>query len=385
MGRALRAPRARGVAVRRRHVPAAAADRLRRGRLRGRAVPRWRAPPAGGRSWSTRARASRTPARFPDAEEVVAAWPEEAFARLGGIDRATSIAVLTHDPKLDDAALVHRAALRRRATSARWARAARRRSAASGCSRRGIDRRRAGAHLRADRPRPRRADRRGDRAVDHGRDRRGAPRARRAAASRTRRAGSTRSACDDRRARPRRRRGPPLRRRQAARRAATAARCWSTRSRAVSRRPRSTAWSSCSAHAAEEIRARVDLQRRRAGGLRRLGGGPGRPRCAAAWRRWTTPTRCVVALGDQPRHHAAAIEPSRDGGRPTSDAARARPTTARPAIRSLLRPRAARARRRAARRRGLPRSAVARRGCGGRGAGTSPTRRRRHARGAGGR
>jgi xanthine dehydrogenase accessory factor len=46
------------------------------------------------------------PARFPDAEEVVAAWPEEAFARLGGIDRATAVAVLTHDPKLDDAALV---------------------------------------------------------------------------------------------------------------------------------------------------------------------------------------------------------------------------------------------------------------------------------------
>jgi xanthine dehydrogenase accessory factor len=46
------------------------------------------------------------PARFPDAEEVVAAWPEEAFAQLGGIDRATAIAVLTHDPKLDDAALI---------------------------------------------------------------------------------------------------------------------------------------------------------------------------------------------------------------------------------------------------------------------------------------
>jgi xanthine dehydrogenase accessory factor len=45
------------------------------------------------------------PDRFPDAEEVVAAWPDEAFERIGGIDRATSIAVLTHDPKLDDAAL----------------------------------------------------------------------------------------------------------------------------------------------------------------------------------------------------------------------------------------------------------------------------------------
>jgi xanthine dehydrogenase accessory factor len=46
------------------------------------------------------------PARFPDAEQVLAAWPDEAFARLGGVDRATSIVVLTHDPKLDDAALV---------------------------------------------------------------------------------------------------------------------------------------------------------------------------------------------------------------------------------------------------------------------------------------
>lgn len=44
--------------------------------------------------------------RFPDAEQVIAAWPEEAFQTLGGIDRATAIAVLTHDPKLDDAALI---------------------------------------------------------------------------------------------------------------------------------------------------------------------------------------------------------------------------------------------------------------------------------------
>jgi xanthine dehydrogenase accessory factor len=46
-----------------------------------------------------------TPERFPDAEDVIVAWPQEAFERLGGIDPATSIAVLTHDPKLDDAAL----------------------------------------------------------------------------------------------------------------------------------------------------------------------------------------------------------------------------------------------------------------------------------------
>jgi xanthine dehydrogenase accessory factor len=46
-----------------------------------------------------------TTERFPDAVEVIVGWPDEAFARLGGIDPATSIVVLTHDPKLDDAAL----------------------------------------------------------------------------------------------------------------------------------------------------------------------------------------------------------------------------------------------------------------------------------------
>jgi xanthine dehydrogenase accessory factor len=43
--------------------------------------------------------------RFPQAEDVLVAWPEKAVAQLGGIDRATYIAILTHDPKLDDAAL----------------------------------------------------------------------------------------------------------------------------------------------------------------------------------------------------------------------------------------------------------------------------------------
>ena len=46
-----------------------------------------------------------TNGRFPHAEAVIAAWPAEAFERIGAIDRATYIAVLTHDPKLDDAAL----------------------------------------------------------------------------------------------------------------------------------------------------------------------------------------------------------------------------------------------------------------------------------------
>jgi xanthine dehydrogenase accessory factor len=43
--------------------------------------------------------------RFPDATGVIAAWPTEAFAALGGLDAATSIVVLSHDPKIDDAAL----------------------------------------------------------------------------------------------------------------------------------------------------------------------------------------------------------------------------------------------------------------------------------------
>ncbi|HEX6714662.1 MAG TPA: XdhC/CoxI family protein [Thermoleophilaceae bacterium] len=47
-----------------------------------------------------------TPERFPEAEAVIAEWPAEALARLGGVDRATYLAVLTHDPKLDDAALL---------------------------------------------------------------------------------------------------------------------------------------------------------------------------------------------------------------------------------------------------------------------------------------
>ncbi len=46
-----------------------------------------------------------TPERFPDAEEVVAAWPADAFAQVGGIDPATAVAVLTHDPKVDDETL----------------------------------------------------------------------------------------------------------------------------------------------------------------------------------------------------------------------------------------------------------------------------------------
>ena len=44
------------------------------------------------------------PERFPDCR-VVATWPDEALAAIG-LDRFTAVAALTHDPKIDDPALV---------------------------------------------------------------------------------------------------------------------------------------------------------------------------------------------------------------------------------------------------------------------------------------
>jgi xanthine dehydrogenase accessory factor len=46
------------------------------------------------------------PDRFPDADRVLSAWPEEAFSQLGPIDSATVVACLTHAPELDDEALM---------------------------------------------------------------------------------------------------------------------------------------------------------------------------------------------------------------------------------------------------------------------------------------
>ena len=44
-----------------------------------------------------------TEARFPHADELVVAWPDEALE--GRLDARSCVAVLTHDPKLDDPAL----------------------------------------------------------------------------------------------------------------------------------------------------------------------------------------------------------------------------------------------------------------------------------------
>jgi xanthine dehydrogenase accessory factor len=43
---------------------------------------------------------------FPHAQELVVAWPQEAFDRLGGPDASTAVALLTHAPELDDPALL---------------------------------------------------------------------------------------------------------------------------------------------------------------------------------------------------------------------------------------------------------------------------------------
>jgi len=41
--------------------------------------------------------------RFPEADEIIVAWPDKAFARLH-VDQSTYIAILSHDPKLDEPA-----------------------------------------------------------------------------------------------------------------------------------------------------------------------------------------------------------------------------------------------------------------------------------------
>ena len=42
--------------------------------------------------------------RFPDADDLIVEWPDDALPRLR-LDRSTYIAVLTHDPKFDDPAV----------------------------------------------------------------------------------------------------------------------------------------------------------------------------------------------------------------------------------------------------------------------------------------
>src|SRR5260370_11488037 len=45
-----------------------------------------------------------TKERFPEADELIVAWPDEAMARIG-VDNSTYVVILTHDPKFDLPAL----------------------------------------------------------------------------------------------------------------------------------------------------------------------------------------------------------------------------------------------------------------------------------------
>ncbi|MCK6629091.1 MAG: XdhC/CoxI family protein [Anaerolineae bacterium] len=46
-----------------------------------------------------------SPERFPHADHLVQQWPDEALPEIG-LNRETSVVVVTHDPKLDDPALL---------------------------------------------------------------------------------------------------------------------------------------------------------------------------------------------------------------------------------------------------------------------------------------
>jgi xanthine dehydrogenase accessory factor len=46
-----------------------------------------------------------SPDRFPDVDELIQRWPQDGLEAVG-IDASTAIAVLTHDPKIDDPALL---------------------------------------------------------------------------------------------------------------------------------------------------------------------------------------------------------------------------------------------------------------------------------------
>jgi xanthine dehydrogenase accessory factor len=49
-------------------------------------------------------RAFGSPERFPHVDHLIQAWPDEALAQIE-LDASTAVAMLTHDPKLDDPAL----------------------------------------------------------------------------------------------------------------------------------------------------------------------------------------------------------------------------------------------------------------------------------------
>ena len=110
-GAAVADRRARRPLAVRRGVPGpAAARRRRRGRGRPLARPPRRASSATRPSSSTAGRRSRPPERFPDVDRLVVGWPDEVADEIG-LGPNDAVAVLTHDVKFDEPAIVE--ALRR--------------------------------------------------------------------------------------------------------------------------------------------------------------------------------------------------------------------------------------------------------------------------------
>ena len=145
--------RARRPLALRRGVPGPAAARgRRRGRGRPVARPARARARATRRSSSTAGRRSRPPERFPDVDRLIVGWPDEVADEIG-LGPNDAVAVLTHDVKFDEPAIVE--ALRRgcryvgavgvEEDAGRPARAA---------ARGGRQRRRAGPAARPDRARP---------------------------------------------------------------------------------------------------------------------------------------------------------------------------------------------------------------------------------------
>ena len=163
----------------RRHPSGAATVRRRRRGLRPPAVPRGPGDRAGGRSSIDPRGFFARPDRFPEAEQVVAAWPQEGFAPPGHRSRHGDRRAHPR-PQARRRRAARRPGLRgelhRRDGIAPRAGEAPRAAARARDQRRGD-----GPDLGSDRARSRRAERRGDRAVDHGRDRRHAPRPQRRA------------------------------------------------------------------------------------------------------------------------------------------------------------------------------------------------------------
>ena len=330
VGRALRAARGRrGHAVRGRHLPAAAADRVRRGGLHRGAVPAGAAPPAGARTCATRARSSPPRSGSPRPSRWWPRGPRRPSRRSAGSTAPPTCAVLTHDPKLDDAALTialpSDAAYVGAMGSSRAQAKRRERLLAAGMDEALLERLAApiGLDLGAVGPG-------GDRAVDHGRGGGRAQRPRAAAGCATSRAAaSTRSpgSTRDRRLRPGRRRLVALRRRaQAAGRPGRAAAARARAGHPVAHRARPGGRGAGRRGRPDPGRGRP--ARRRAGGLRALGRGPvgvaglragrgpgrggggrlpgrparrvGRGRGSGCWRRARTPARCAPPTAASP-------------------------------------------------------------------------------------